>query len=291
MSRTYLQTASEIISRALRICGVLAEKQLLDEDQFDHGLIVLNGVINFLAEIDSLSWNRTWGTQTFTASSAVSNGGTYYRCIRSHTSSATSEPGVGADWRSWWYEDASVSGSAVAWATATAYTCAGDFLFTNAHTIVQAFLRYQNYDYPLRLTLFDQFLDSAYKYDEDIPVRFFFDKQNTYRVFLNPIPNSDVVSNGTLQILYLNFLPEAEFVGDPVPIPPGWVTPIAFLLAKDMAFEAGLSPERIAVIRSEADRLLAAVRRGVHKDATDEAGVRSCFSGNRIRGRRWGWRR
>lgn len=52
--------------------------------------------------------------------SRVANGGTAYVCYRDHTSGATTEPGVGADWASYWYADGAAAAEP-AWATATAY--------------------------------------------------------------------------------------------------------------------------------------------------------------------------
>lgn len=51
----------------------------------------------------------------------VQNGGTAYRCIRSHTSGTTNQPGVGAQWTAYW-EDIGAAGAEPAWATSTAYT-------------------------------------------------------------------------------------------------------------------------------------------------------------------------
>lgn len=51
----------------------------------------------------------------------VQNGGTAYRCIRSHTSGAINEPGVGAEWACYW-ESIGAAVSEPAWATATPYT-------------------------------------------------------------------------------------------------------------------------------------------------------------------------
>jgi len=50
----------------------------------------------------------------------VQNGGNGYTCIRSHTSGASTEPGVGADWTSYWESKGAASGED-AWVTSTAY--------------------------------------------------------------------------------------------------------------------------------------------------------------------------
>ena len=50
----------------------------------------------------------------------VQNGGNGYTCLRSHTSGASTEPGVGADWESFWVSKGAASGED-AWVTATGY--------------------------------------------------------------------------------------------------------------------------------------------------------------------------
>lgn len=326
MSRTYVQTANEIISRALRICGVLAEKQTMDDDQWDQGLTALNGLINMLSERDPLLWSKEWKTQVFAPSSIVSNNSTYYRCIRSHTSAATTEPGVGGDNTTYWYEDSGLLGESSAWATATvyhpsdivsndgsyyycliahesaaatepgtgasyatywkaiaawatstAYVSAGDFAYTSAHAITQAFLRYNNYDYPIKLALFNEILEPTDKTAEDIPTHLYFDKQNSNNVYLWPIPEPDVVATGVLHFLCLNYLPDIDSQGDPVPVPTGWFTPMAFMLAEHMAFEFGLQPDRIQVIQAQSEKMQAIIRRAPYREVTDVPRITPCF--------------
>jgi len=290
MSVSYVQTANEIVAGAFRICGVLAVNQPLSLDNFNDGLAALNALLNAMMEEDPGTWRMTWGTQTFTASSAVSNGGSYYRCIRGHTAAASNEPGVGADWTSYWYEDATVSGSAVAWALSTVYTCSGDFTFTAAYSVAKAFVRYQNTDYPVKLAEFGEFLDTAVlqttqafyptvanRTDEDIPRVMYFDRQNSSRLFLTPLPSSEVVSNGVLHLLYVNHIAEVAAVGDNVAIPPAWVRAMKYLLASDIADEKGVSSERSARIQAKAEALWARCRRGPHTNNSEVKGIKPCF--------------
>lgn len=284
MSLNYFQTANQIISGALRIVGALAEKQSLDLDTFNEGLEALNALLNHLAETDEGLWRLSWGTQTFTASSAVSIGGKYYRCILGHTSSASTTPGTGANWTTYWYEDSSVSGSSAAWATATAYTCAGDFTFSSAHAITQAFIRWQNTDYPVKMAQFGQFLAlPGSKYDEDIPRVLYFDRLNSLKIHLWPIPNSDVVSNGVLHLLTVDPISEVEDAGDMVPIPPTFVRALKYLLAADLADEKEIEATRAQRIEAKAQALWYECRKGPHADNSDMNGVKSCFRANRSR--------
>ena len=55
----------------------------------------------------------------------VQNGGTAYNCIRDNTAAAGNEPGVGADWTSYWEADGAASGED-AWVITTVYDDAFD---------------------------------------------------------------------------------------------------------------------------------------------------------------------
>lgn len=52
-----------------------------------------------------------------------SNNSKYYECIETHTSSGTDEPGVGANWQTYWFQiEGAVPSGATGWITATSYT-------------------------------------------------------------------------------------------------------------------------------------------------------------------------
>ena len=54
--------------------------------------------------------------------SIVKNNNIKYQCIDSHTSSSSTEPGVGSTWPTFWVRAGGASGSEAAWITSTAYT-------------------------------------------------------------------------------------------------------------------------------------------------------------------------
>ena len=67
---------------------------------------------------------------SLTPDKVVKNGGTAYVAIRTHTSSAATEPGVGASWKNYWRK-AGIGGAEAAWATATSYNSNINTLWTN----------------------------------------------------------------------------------------------------------------------------------------------------------------
>ena len=60
-----------------------------------------------------------------TGADEVQNGGQAYHCIRSHTAAAADEPGVGANWTSYW-EDVGAASGEDAWVVTTVYDDAFD---------------------------------------------------------------------------------------------------------------------------------------------------------------------
>lgn len=56
-----------------------------------------------LFDFKIISTNEVWATSTsYLANDVVSNGGTFYKAIQAHTSSAAEEPGIGVDWEDYW---------------------------------------------------------------------------------------------------------------------------------------------------------------------------------------------
>ncbi len=277
MSISYFQTASQIITRALGICGVLADGQLPNKNQVDKGITTLNGLLNFLSEKEALSWYFFHGTQALVVDSTVSNAGVYYRCVLSHTSTADTQPGVGAKWTDVWYEDDSVSGTAVAWVLATPYTCSADFLFSSANSVCSAFLRYESYDYELKLRQFGEFLTPEEKLETGTPKYLYFDRQNSNRIFLNPIPDLYIATSGVVHLVYLKHRDEVSAIGDHVTIPPEWIDCFVYLLAANMADEIGVELPRCQYIQAKANLMLSQLKLSPHKENTDETKIKPCY--------------
>lgn len=70
---------------------------------------------------------------TITASKVL-HGGTTYTCFRDHTSGASTEPGVGADWQSYWIV---LGTGGDTWATSTAYVAGWVNMTSNARDLPQ----------------------------------------------------------------------------------------------------------------------------------------------------------
>lgn len=80
---------------------------------------------------DAMTYKSSVGRQTtagyhfkavYMGSIVTGADGRDYHCISGHTSSATDEPGVGANWATYWELLPSTAANGTAWATSTAYT-------------------------------------------------------------------------------------------------------------------------------------------------------------------------
>ena len=119
-------SVAEMVAQAYEDIQVIKPGATPKADLLAAGYRRLNGIVKRLQQKDIFLWTQEWVTQTFTASDAVTSGGLVYRCIKGHTSSATDEPGVGANWSTYWILDSSAT-SGGAWVTDTGYSSIADF--------------------------------------------------------------------------------------------------------------------------------------------------------------------
>ena len=197
---TFDPNRDEIIEGALRRIGVLGVGQSASADQLSVGEFELNLLAKGLQNEGIMLWTREWTQQTLTASSHVVNDSKYYKCLKSHTSGATNEPGTGADWRTYWYEVGDVS--ATAWALSTAYTSIGQFSLP-AGTVGLEKVYYRdigNNDFDIELVTFNDYLSAAYKRDVGRPTMMALEfSLNTRTAYMYPQPDStDYIINFNL---------------------------------------------------------------------------------------------
>ena len=143
-------TRDEIITDALEDLGA----SNLNSTLRGQAARKLNGIVKTLRTRHIHLWTEEWVTQTFVVSSAVTNNGTTYRCIKGHTSSATDEPGVGADSSTYWIVDDAATG-AIAWALTTVYTSNNEFTVAeDTLSMSSPYIRDEGNDYDLKIVGF-----------------------------------------------------------------------------------------------------------------------------------------
>jgi hypothetical protein len=176
MSYDWTLTRDQIITEAYEDIGVIEEGETPSPEQMASGARRLEGIIKRLQTKNIYLWTQEWVTQVLTTSSVVTNGGTTYRCIKGHTASATDEPGVGADWTTYWIEDSMATG-AVVWVLTTAYTTIGEFnVAADTIGISDMFYRDIDDDTPIDLIRMDEYLKISNKSDLGTPKRAVFHK-------------------------------------------------------------------------------------------------------------------
>ncbi len=75
------------------------------------------------AAVDLVMWEPGSRPTTYAATaSVVKHNGTKYTSILSHNSAALNEPGIGAEWSTYWSDDGAAGGSEADWALSSVYT-------------------------------------------------------------------------------------------------------------------------------------------------------------------------
>lgn len=170
--------------------------------QMDDAYFMLNTVVNSLQGQIDLPWKYSEGTLTLTASSQRKNGGRSFECILGHTSVAGNEPGVGADWTTYWVE-LSYDSTMTAWALSTAYTASHQLtLPATTLAVDKVWIRRTNMDYPCIIRNYAEYASIGMKSLSGLSSEVFFMDYGTLangiaasQLFLYPRPSvtTDVV--------------------------------------------------------------------------------------------------
>ncbi len=244
----------EIIAQAYEDLQVIKPEATPKADLLSAGSRRLNGIVKRLQQKDIFLWTQEWVTQTFTASEAVTSGGSTYRCIKGHTSSATDEPGVGANWSTYWLEDSSVT-SGGAWANTTAYASVADFtVAADTIGIEKMFIRDGGNDYDVDIISRTEYAEIPTKSNEGKPTRAVFDRQLSPRVYLYKQPDS---TDYVLHYLRVRKLEDFDAGANNFDGPESWIPLLIKMLAYDLCGTHGIPIEERRAIKSEINELLA----------------------------------
>lgn len=272
MTTAILYVRNQIIARAMRLAQVASDMEVMSDQKLLHAGEALACLLRAWQEKKINFWAEEWLTSTFTASSNVLSGGKYYRCIKGHTSIAANEPGVGADWTTYWFEDSSVTG--VAWVVTTAYTCIGEITTTSSYDIIAAFIRDGVNEYDLFLNDQVGFFSSFDVQTLQTPTQFWFDKKNNL-IHLSYIPDKTTY---VLHYLSIRTLENCLVDGQPPDIPASYQDALVYCLAANLADEAGIPIERCQYLRANGERYLQQVMSGPFQDKRKPQGIHSMYS-------------
>jgi hypothetical protein len=232
-STDWTSTRNDIIQSALELCGVLEPGATAGGEQITHGSKVLNIMVKSWQGMGvPMLWKYEWDTQTFSTSSIVSNGGTNYVCLRGHTSAASDEPGVGANWTTYWKETSDTA--AGAWVISTAYTSNADFaLDSDTLYITDAFIRENQNDIPIEIisrTRYTQLVDKDY--ESNWPVALYFDRQLSPRCYVYPRPPDN--PNVVLHFQKVKIVEDFDNASDNPDFPVRWIQALEYGLAANL---------------------------------------------------------
>lgn len=266
-------TRNQIITDALEDLGAIDAGGTLDDADLAVASTKLNGIVKTLKNKHIHLWAVERETKTFVASSAVTNGGSTYRCTKGHTSAATDEPGVGADWTTYWVLDA-VDGAG-AWVLATAYTSNNEFTVADDTIgIDAAFIRDGGYDYPIDIISYEQYSKIFDKSREGKPYCLVLDMQRTPEVTLYYHP--DEITEYVLHYQRIRKLQDFDAAGNHWDGPESWIPLLVKMLRYELAPKFGISLQERLVFKLEADEELKIVKRD-DREPEEEEYIKGAF--------------
>ena len=254
-SNDFKLTRDELINSSLRVLNVIGEGQVANTSQLSDGSQALNILVKSLQNKGNNLWTSTWAKLALNSTSVVTNGGTTYECLEPHTSSATDEPGVGANWQAYWVESNKTATGA--WALSTSYTFSGVVdLGINYIGLEQAFVRENSggsiSDYNLTKSSFTDYLNLIDKSVDGLPQNIYsyerLDSNGDTNLSLYMYPAPDDVSTQQLHVLATRHIYDFDSATDNPDIPVRWSKVLKFGLAVEMAPEYGIFGERLSQI-------------------------------------------
>jgi hypothetical protein len=271
-STDWTRTRNQIISRALRIVGILSAEDSPTSNQLENANEALNSMVKAWQNDAIFLWTRDWETKTFSVSSEVTGtDGKIYECIRSHTSATANKPITGADYSTYWYNRGSTGGT---WADATSYSAIGDFnVGSDTLDIEKAFIRDNNSDTNVEIVALDRYLDVYQKFNTGKPYMLTIDKQLTPKVYLYHPPDS---TSYVLHYLRSRKLEDFDSAANNPDFPERWINALVWGLADELSDEVGLALLERARISNRSDKWYFMAKKN-NKETTDGDFIKGAF--------------
>jgi hypothetical protein len=190
MTTVFNLTRNQIIFKACRLAGVLEQGDNPEDDLLQTAADSLNLIVKDLEVHRKKLWAVERVQVQVTKSDQVTHNGDVYYCIKTHTSGATTEPGVGTVWTDYWYASPILATTTpAAWLTDTAYNNGGEIAAPAGTTAIEsAVIREDDSDYPVRIINRFTDLQIEEKWETDRPCALRFDRTNN-KIFLYYLPD------------------------------------------------------------------------------------------------------
>lgn len=226
---------NNIIERALRLSGNLSYGGSADINKINAAATALQSIIENLHNDGYMGSQLEWVTKTFIASSTV----TGYRCFRSHTSDTSNQPGVGANWESYWIADSTATGL---WTSGTAYSAIGDFLTAvDTLEVIMAYIRNGGGDnddeVPLSFLNEEEYHSIGDKYTTGMPEYIYVENKEYPRIYLYYQPDS---TDYIINYLRIKKIVSIDSASSTLDMEKRWWEAITYALAADIDDETQL---------------------------------------------------
>lgn len=189
-------TRDNIIKAALQTLKVIDPDGTPTTAQVNSAAVVLNAMVKAWRPDAPFLWSLEETTQALTpADIVVGTDGNDYKCIKDHTSGASTRPITGSDWTSYWIATGT-TGEGSTWVTSTAYNSIQQYsLAAEVIGIDRPFLRDSNgVDTPLTTLTREGYMSIGSKYTEGKPHSIWFSRElGQPKVIMFPVPPNDSV--------------------------------------------------------------------------------------------------
>jgi|TARA_R100000501_G_C2611814_1_gene106250 hypothetical protein len=264
-STDFNSTRNEIIELANRKIGGLSDGDSLSNEQYSTGSKVLNLIAKNWSSEDIFLWKVDWVAQGLTASSAAQNNSLDYQCIRPHTSAAANEPGVGAQWESFW--KALTTSAGTAWALSTSYTSINTFaLDSNIISVENMRVREGTSDNILTPMSRDDYFSLGNPTIEGKPTQYYYKKEETSDVYLYPYPDSATAY--IIEFMGYRYPEDFDAGANNANFLEEWLRPLVDALAVDLAPSRGIFGQQLSDLTRQAS-MSKSIARGTNTERGD----------------------
>jgi len=258
-------TTNEIIELAYKIVNALPEGQVLTNEQFDTGKKMLNMMVKSWRSRNILLWQTDHITVPLTASSIIlGSDGVDYECIKNHTAMSDNKPITGSQWVSFWKKLNTTNGST--WVSDASYTSVcNPILDSNIIDIEDGIVRLISSETNNKMTKIprSEYINRFDSNSTSQPNQYYFKKEQTPSVFLNPYPDSAI--NYVVEFSAYRY-PEDFDGGDDNPdFLIEWNEAMVFGLAERLAFQNGIFGSDLKDIQQRASRSLDEAQQNDHE--------------------------
>jgi hypothetical protein len=261
MAYPYTRTRNQIVNRALRLTGTLAQGEEPTPEQQAESIEALNLLLMSLANDGVRLWKHSEELLPLTPASEVLHNAVSYKCIYPHGSTTVVaqavEPGVTSSWQLYWRIEGT---STTPWANNVVYHTPLVHILADAVIgIDQVWYARNDPDNPVEIQLVDKFefnrLNS--KGDPGSPMNAWVEQAESTIIHLD---RAETETDKTLHFFAIRALDTFTTSGQTQDAPSQWIDAITYALAAMLADEYHLPLEERTILSSKAGTKIQAAK-------------------------------